>query len=101
MFAWYAHCVNIQWVPLVSEYKIKEKSLDYCKVDVSLFEGICSNGQDLKLIGYVKIEFVVDRDGILTTDYIFSLATGAVDQMSRLQSMMALSITEIEYIVVT
>lgn len=49
--------------------------------DVAIF----CDGQDLKLVGYVNVDFVRDYDRRRTTiGYVFSLANGTVGWMSMM-----------------
>ena len=56
----------------------------------------------LDIRGFVDVYWVVDLDQrISTSGYVFSLFGGAVSWMSKRQSIVALSTTEVEYIAAT
>jgi len=57
---------------------------------------------EIKVEGYVDADFAGEVDHRRsTTNYIFTVGTGAVSWMSRIQKIVALSTTEAEYVVVT
>jgi len=62
---------------------------------------LCHEGTDIRLHEYVNSDFAGDIDSQkCTTDYIFTLGSGAVSWVSRLQKIVALSTTEVEYVAV-
>ena len=64
---------------------------DYCITYNSGHELVC---------GYVDSDFAGDMDKRrLTSGYVFTLAGGAISWMSKLQNIVALSTTQVEYIV--
>ena len=63
---------------------------------------LCYGGTDVKLLGYVDSNFVGDVDSRRsTTGYVFTLESRAVSWVSRLQKIVALSMTEAEYVAAT
>jgi hypothetical protein len=60
---------------------------------------ICFRGSELTVRGYVDSDFVGDLDKRKSTiGYVFMLAGGAVSWLFKLQTVVALSTTEAEYI---
>jgi len=60
------------------------------------------DGTDVRVHGYVDSDFAGDVDSQRsTTGYIFTLGSGAVSWVSRLQMIDALSTTEVEYVAAT
>ena len=63
---------------------------------------LCYGYANLNCTGYVDSDFTEDLDKKRSTSgYVFSMAGGAISWKSKLQSIVALSTTEAEYIVVT
>jgi len=63
---------------------------------------LCFGGSELIVNGYVDSDFAGDLDKRKsTTGYVFTLAGVAVSWLSKLQTVVALSTTEAEYMVVT
>ena len=63
---------------------------------------LCYGGSNFTIRGYVDSDFVGDLDKRkLTTDYVFTLVGGAVSWVSKLQTVVALSTTEVEYMAAT
>ena len=63
---------------------------------------LCYGGMDVQLLGYVDSNFAGDVNSQRsTTGYVFTLGSGAVSWVSRLQKIVALSTTEAEYVTVT
>ena len=63
---------------------------------------LCYDGMDVQLMGYVDSDFAGDVNSRRsTTDYVFTLGSGAVSWVSRLQKIVALSMTEAEYVAAT
>ena len=63
---------------------------------------LCFEGSDFIVKGYVDSDFVGDLDKRKsTTGYVFTLASGAVSWVSKLQTVVALSTTEVEYMAAT
>jgi ATP-binding cassette subfamily B (MDR/TAP) protein 1 len=63
---------------------------------------ICFGGSELTVRGYVDSDFAGDHDKRKsTTGYVFTLAGGAVSWLSKLQTVVALSTTEAEYMAAT
>eukprot|EP00253_Pinus_taeda_P007470 PITA_07470 len=61
---------------------------------------IIFNGSEGSFCGYVDVDYAGDLDKRRsTTGYVFTLASGAISWMSKLQETVALSTTEAEYIV--
>ena len=64
--------------------------------------GLCYGGSDFTVRGYVDSDFAGDLDKRKsTTGYVFTLAGGAVSWVSKLQTVVALSTTEAEYMAAT
>lgn len=60
---------------------------------------LCYGSASLECVEYVDSHFAGDRDGRKsTTGYVFSMGSGAISQESKLQLIVALSTTEVEYI---
>ena len=56
---------------------------------------------DISVVGYVNSNYTGDLDNRRsTTGYVYTLAGGPICWRSRLQSLVALSITEAEYMAV-
>ena len=63
---------------------------------------LCYGGSKFTVRGYVDSDFAGDLDKRKsTTSYKFTLAGGAVSWVSKLQTVVALSITEVEYMAAT
>ena len=63
---------------------------------------LCYGGSNFTIRGYVDSDFAGDLDKRKsTTDYVFTLAGGAVSWVSKLQTVVALSATEAEYMAAT
>ena len=61
---------------------------------------LCYKATNVCLHGYVDSDFAGDVDSWKSTiGYVFTLGSGAVSQVSRLQKIVALSTTEAEYVV--
>ena len=64
--------------------------------------GLCYGGSDFIIRGYVDSDFAGDLDKRKsTTGYVFTLAGGAISWVSKLQTVVALSTTEAEYMAAT
>jgi len=77
-----------------------KRILRYIKgsIDVAL----CYGGSDFIVRGYVDSDYAGDFDkSKSTTGYVFTLASGAVSWVSKLQSVVATSTTEAEYVAAT
>lgn len=62
---------------------------------------LCLSKGELKVQGYVDANFVGEVDHRRsTTDYIFTVGTTVVSWMSRIQKIVTLSTTEVEYVAV-
>ncbi|GJV88835.1 gag-pol polyprotein [Tanacetum coccineum] len=60
---------------------------------------LCFGDSDLIVTGYVDSDYAGDLDGSKsTTGYVFTLSGGTVSWVSKLQSVMAMSTTEAEYV---
>ncbi|GKC15573.1 hypothetical protein Tco_1012355 [Tanacetum coccineum] len=60
---------------------------------------LCFGESDLNVKGYVDSDYAGDLDGSKsTTGFVFTLSGGIVSWVSKLQSVVALSITEAEYV---
>ena len=63
---------------------------------------LCYDGTDVRVHGYVDSDFAGDVDSQRSiTSYVFTLGSGAVSWVSRLQMIDALSTTEVEYVAAT
>ncbi|XP_073148775.1 retrovirus-related Pol polyprotein from transposon TNT 1-94 isoform X1 [Henckelia pumila] len=63
---------------------------------------LCFGGSDFTLRGYVDSDYAGDPDKRKsTTGYVFTVAGGAVSWVSKLQTVVALSTTEAEYMAAT
>ncbi|KAH9657251.1 hypothetical protein KPL70_022991 [Citrus sinensis] len=63
---------------------------------------LCYGGSEFTVRGYVDSDFAGDLDKRkFTTGYVFALAGAAVSWVSKLQTVVALSTTEAEYMVAT
>ncbi|KAL5852379.1 hypothetical protein ACOSQ3_007497 [Xanthoceras sorbifolium] len=63
---------------------------------------LCYGGSDFTVRGYVDSDFAGDLDKRKsTTGYVFTIAGGAVSWISKLQTVVALSTTEAEYMAAT
>ncbi|GJW01215.1 retrovirus-related pol polyprotein from transposon TNT 1-94 [Tanacetum coccineum] len=60
---------------------------------------LCFGDSDLTITGYVDSDYAGDLDGSKsTTGYVFTLSGGTVSWVSKLQSVVAMSTTEAEYV---
>ena len=60
---------------------------------------LCFGESDLTVKGYVDSDYAGDLDGSKsTTGYVFTLSGGTVSWVSKLQSVVAMSTTEAEYV---
>ena len=63
---------------------------------------LCYAGTYAHLHGYVHLDFMGNVNSRRsTTDYVSTLGSGAVTWVSRLQKIVALSTTEVEYVAAT
>ncbi|KAH9699504.1 hypothetical protein KPL71_024380 [Citrus sinensis] len=63
---------------------------------------LCYGGSEFTVRGYVDSNFTRDVDKRKsTTGYVFTLARGAVSWVSKLQTVVVLSTTEVEYMAAT
>ena len=66
------------------------------------FKGLISIGSKFIVKGYVDSNFAGDLDKRKSTmSYVFTLTRGVVSWISKLQTIMALSTTKVEYIAAT
>ena len=66
--------------------------------DIGIVYGRVNNNSD-QVLGYVDLDFAGDLDKMRSiTGYIYTLCGGAVSWKASLQSVVALSTTEAEYI---
>nr|GEX07324.1 Gag-Pol polyprotein [Tanacetum cinerariifolium] len=78
-------------------WEVVKRILRYVKgtSDVAL----CFGDSDLIVTGYVDSDYASDLDGSKsTTGYVFTLSGGTVSWVSKLQSLVAMSTTEAEYV---
>jgi len=60
---------------------------------------LCYGGMNVQLIRYINSDFAGDVDNQRsTTGFVFTLGSGAVSWVSRLQKIATLSTTEAEYV---
>jgi len=60
---------------------------------------LCYGGTDNQLLRYIDYDFAGDVDSQRSiTGYVFTLGSGAVSWVSRLQKIVALSTTKAEYV---
>jgi len=93
-------CQQVMSNPGKKYWKVVKWILRYLKgsSDITL----CYDGTDIHLHGYVDFDFAGDVDSQRsTTGYVFTLGSGAVSWVSRLQKIVALSTTEVEYVAAT
>ncbi|PWA56329.1 Gag-Pol polyprotein [Artemisia annua] len=63
------------------------------------YDALCFGESDLTVKGYVDSDYAGDLDGSKsTTGYVFTLSGGTVSWVSKLQSVVAMSTTEAEYV---
>jgi len=63
---------------------------------------LCYDGTVVHLHGYVDFDFAGDVDSRKSSaNYVFTLGSGAMSWVSRLQNIVALTTTEVEYVAVT
>ena len=62
---------------------------------------LCYGCMDVQLLGYADSDFASDVDSRSTIDYVFTLRSGAVSWVSRLQKIVAMSTIEAEYVTTT
>ena len=86
--------------PGSEHWSIVKRVLRYIKGTSDV--GLCYGGPDFISTGYVDSDFAGDLDKRKsTTGFVFTLANGAVSWVSKLQSVVALSTTEAEYMAAT
>ena len=65
-------------------------------------QALCFGGSNISLQGYVDADMAGDRDNRRsTTGYVFTVGGTAVSWVSKIQSVVALSTTEAEYVAAT
>ena len=65
-------------------------------------QALCFGGSNIALQGYVDADMASDRDNRrITTGYVFTVGGTNVSWVSKIQSVVALSTTEAEYIAAT
>jgi len=65
-------------------------------------QALCFGGSNISLQGYVDADMAGDRDNRRsTTGYVFTVGGTAVSWVSKIQSVVALSTTEAEYVATT
>ena len=65
-------------------------------------QALCFSGSNISLQGYVDADMVGDRDNRRSTiGYVFTVGGTAVSWVSKIQSVVALSTTEAEYVAAT
>ncbi|KAL0558823.1 hypothetical protein IC582_003405 [Cucumis melo] len=86
--------------PSREHWNIVKRILRYIKgsIDVAL----CYEGTDFTVRGYVDFDYAGYLDkSKFTTGYVFTLANGVVNWVSKLQSVVAMSPTKAEYVAAT
>ncbi|KAE8670621.1 Detected protein of unknown function [Hibiscus syriacus] len=79
---------------------VRDRILRYIKVTSNV--ALCYGGSNLLINGYVDSDYAEDLDeSKSTTGYVFKIAGGAVSWVSKLQSIVATSTTEAEYVAAT
>ena len=65
-------------------------------------QALCFGGSNIALQGYVDADMVGDRDNRRsTTGYVFTVGGTTISWVSKIQSVVALSTTEAEYVAAT
>ena len=86
--------------PVKEHWNVVKRILRYIKGTSNV--ALCFGGSEFIVNGYVDSDFAGDLDKRKsTTDYVFTLAGGAVSWLSKLQTVVALSTTEAEYMAAT
>ena len=86
--------------PGKEHWSMVKRILRYIKVTSNV--ALCYGGSEFTVKGYVDSDFAGDLDKRKsTTGYVFTLAGGAVSWVSKLQTVVALSTTEAEYMAAT
>ena len=68
----------------------------------TLNQELCFGGSNIALHGYFDVDMAGDRDNRRsTTGYVFTVGGIAVSWVSKIQSVVALSTTEAEYVAAT
>jgi len=63
---------------------------------------LCFRGSNISLQGYVDVDMVSDRDNRRSTiGYVFTVGGTTISWVSKLQSVVPLSTTEVEYVATT
>ena len=79
------HWMAVKWI------------LRYLKVTTN--KASCFGGSNISLQGYVDADIAGDRDNRRsTTGYVFTIGATAINWVSKIQSVVALSTTEAEYV---
>ena len=86
--------------PGKEHWNVVKRILRYIKGTSNV--ALCFGGSEFIVNGYVDSDFAGDLDKRKsTTGYVFTLAGGAVSWLSKLQTVVALSTTEAEYMAAT
>ncbi|KAE8680647.1 hypothetical protein F3Y22_tig00111372pilonHSYRG00031 [Hibiscus syriacus] len=86
--------------PGKEHWNIVKRILRYIKGTSNI--ALCYRGSNLLINGYVDSDYAGDFDkSKSTTGYVFKIAGGAVSWVSKLQSVVAISTTEAEYVSAT
>ena len=86
--------------PGKEHWNVVKRILRYIKGTSNV--ALCFGGSEFIVNGYVDSDFAGDLDKRKsTTGYVFTLAGGAVSWLSKLQTVIALSTTEAEYMAAT
>ncbi|KAL4271938.1 hypothetical protein GQ457_13G028490 [Hibiscus cannabinus] len=86
--------------PCREHWNAVKRILRYIKGSLNV--ALCYGGSDFLISGYVDSDYAGDLDkSKSTTGYVFTIAGGAVSWASKLQSVVATSTTEAEYVAAT
>ena len=86
--------------PSKEHWNAVKRILRYIKGTTSV--ALCFRGSDFIIRGYIDSDFAGNLDKRKsTTGYVFTLASEAVSWLSKLQTVVALSTTEAEYMAAT
>jgi hypothetical protein len=86
--------------PSIEHWNTIKRILRYIKGTLNV--ALCYGGSEFTVRGYVNSDFAGDLEKRkFTTGYVFIIAGGAVSWVSKLQTVVALSTTEAEYMAAT
>ena len=65
-------------------------------------QALCFGGSNISLQGYVDVDMAGDKDNKRsTTGYVFTIGVTTVSWVSKIETVVALSTTEVEYVATT